>query len=1113
MRTALRSTVWALALAICGCNGQGTDLFSPASQTGGDPSGTFIDVAPGSAIAVGGSAQNTVGIFTVDVDLDTLSATATLARSGASSDNTYELPLAPFMKPGGLKIVDVARTPTTVDISYRVEHPIPAPTDLAGPPSAANRADLGAIMRVLFLGDVASATGNTYFAGAGDVIAETSLIANPQGYFTPKGLLTLGSGAIANTFPYRMVVDEAANSGLGNRDGIPGIAGVNGIGNYDPLTGGWQQGNMGANRTGWTGYGMLHQGQSATSTVRLNLASLSTAGSFSFNTAVIAKYIDPRGGATGIERRSNRLPSASGDPTAFSYRMPYGALDCEEVRFAGESGGFVPNAISFSILNFHVRDFDARANETTIPDLGDDPNVNLVQIGGSGAPTLTVDIPGILDTPITFDAADQLDDDTAYSGDVTLDSGMPGDELFFSRTIAKAAGIGQTSTFYTGMLKVADPEAIDPNRSSYYFAVDGTLAPLSPALTPEPVTYQAFRVLVSTPNAQPNATASFVGGASVIASGGTTEVQIDSYTDVESNPATVTVDYDFDGVFFTDVLPVNITPAGPFPTAMGISPQIFNLISANPIDVTTQVRYNDGFHPDDMINLTLTIGGNNLPTADVQFVSPTAVIGTIIQLTIANEADVEGDPVRYDIDWEWDGVAANFVPDFPWVDLPSTFAQLPKPAPAAVGPYTAGIRIKDALHPAGTLMGVPYNVVATNTQANCRFIIPANVLSATTIPLTVDAYDDPDGDPVQLRIDWNGDFDFNDAGESGLPAVTAVGQIYTSPLQLNNLSATPRPAVTVNVEYTDNVSPHSPVFDNAGQFILGGNRPPVITGSPSLQLTPIPSGGTFRVLQNGATASDPEGNGISYTLRSVPNSGAATNLTYANFTAMLSPIFLNPPVSSVAMTVYANDALHGTTAGTLYPTTLNGTICANLLQQWTFDGSDQGWTPGESFVPSLANTDAIGWSAFQRCVQQGNGMVGDMWTTGPDTGMGCTFRINDYGNNLDNNVVSPAFSLAGMTKANAVFNSSKTGRLVSCRYRVYVSITGGTSWVQLYNTVRVGAVSGTQNESNVVINLDAYVGQPNVRLRFRMDDTAVTSFGAAPYAGWSFDNVRVFGCP
>lgn len=1111
MRTAMRSTVWALALAICGCNGQGADLFSPASQPV-DSTATAIEVSPGNAIFDGTSAQNTVGIYTVDVNLDSLSATATLARTGEASDNTYELPLAPFMQPGGLRIVNVTRTPTTVDISYTVEHPIPAPTDLSAPPSAANRADLGAIMRVLFLGDVASATGNTFFAGAGDVIAETSLVANAQGYFTPKGLITLGGSAIANTFPYRMVVDEAANSGLGNRDGIPGVAGVNGIGNYDPLTGGWQQGNMGPSRTGWTGYGMLHQGQSATSTVKLNLAALSTAGSFSFNTALIAKYIDPRGGNSGVERRSNRLPSASGDPLAFAYRMPYGALDCEEVRFAGESGGFVPNAPSFSILNFHVRDFDARAGETTVTDLGLDPNVNLVQIGGSGAPTLTVDIPGILDTPVTFDPADLLDDDTAYSGDASLDSGKPGDELFFSRTIAKPAGVGQTSTFYTGMVKVADPEATDPNRSSYYFAVDGTLAPLSPALTPEPVTYQAFQVLVSTPNAQPNASASFIGG-NVIASGGTVEAQIDSYSDVENDPGTVTVDYNFDGAFFTDVTPVNVTPAGPFPVALGTSQPIYNLISANPIDIATQVRYNDGFHPDDMINLTLTVGGNNIPTADVQFTSPSAVVSTIIQLQIANEADVEGDLVRYDIDWEWDGVPANFAPDFPWVDLPNSFAQLPKPAPSIIGGYTAGVRIKDALHPDGTLITLPYNIVATNQQASVRFSIPANVQSATSFNMTVDAYSDIDGDPVQVKIDWNGDLDFNDPGETGLPPVTFVGQTYASPVQINNTSASPLAPKTVYVEYTDSISPHTPVYESVGTFVLGGNRPPVVMGAPSLQLTPIPSGSTFRILQNGATASDPEGNAISYTLRSVPNSGGATNLTYSNFTSMLSPSYLNPPVSSVAMTVYANDAFHGTTNGTAYPGPLTGTICSDLLQQWTFDGSDQGWTPGQSFAPSLPNTDAIGWSSFQRCAQQGNGMAGDMWTTGPDTGMGCGFRINDYGNNLDNNVVSPSFSLVGMARANMVFNSSKTGRLVSCHYRVYVSTNGGSSWVQLYDTVRVGAVSGTQNESNVVVNLNAYVGQPDVRLRFRMDDTASTSFGAAPYAGWSFDNVRIFGCP
>lgn len=1113
MRTAYRGALWALAMALVGCNGQGTQLLSPTLSGGSGLGQSVSGAVPGPAIIQGDEAQSALAIYSVNVDLGSLTATSSLARSGAASDNTYELPLASFMKPQHFEVVSVNRTPTTLDLTYRVTHPIPAPTNLDAPPTAANRADLGAIMRVLFLGDVTTATGNTFFAGSESVIAETTLVANPHGYFTPKGLLKLGSSAIANTFPYRLVVDEAANSGLGNRDGIPGVAGTFGQGNYAPTEGGWQRSNMGADRTGWTGFGMLHQGQSATSTVRINLANLQTAGSFSFDAALTANYIDPRGGTTGVVRRSNRLPAADGDQTRFAYRMPYGALDCELVRFAGESGGFDPENLSFSVLNFHVRDFDARAIETTVADLAIDPNVNFVQQNGSGAPSLTVDIPSVIPAPVAFDGADLVDDDSAFGGDAAPDSGMAGDELFFSKTITKPGGTSLANGFYTGMVRVEDVSASDPERSSYYFAVDDALQPLASGLIPAPVTYQSFRVLVTTPNATPQTTVSFVGGSNQVASGGTTEVQVNTYSDGENDPSTFQVDYDFDGTFFTDVTPVVVSPGDPLPIPLGESPRLYNRISADPIMATVQVWFTDGFHPDQIIDLPVEIGGNSNPTADVEFVSPTAVVSTIIRLNITNESDVENDAVRYDIDWDWDGDPQNFLPDFPWIELTRGLATLPNSAPDVIGSYTAGVRVKDALHPQGVLVSVPYQIVPTNQQATLTFSMPSTVQSAETLSLTVATYDDPDGDPVQIKIDWNGDLDFNDPGESGLVPVTAAGQVYTSPVLINNTSASPLAPRSVYVEYTDNISPHVPIYTSPGQYTLGGNRPPVVIGAPALELTPIASGSSFRVLQNGATVSDPEGNAISFTVRSVPSSGAASNLTYSNFTNMRTPAYTNTPVSSVNITVYANDSLHATTNGTAFPGPLVGVICPDQVVQYTFDGSGDGWTPGQLFAPALPNNDGLGWSAFQWCVGMGNGMSGNMWTTGPDAGEACDFRRNDYGPNLDNNVVSPSFSLVGLSRANVVFNSSKTGRLVTCRYRIHVSTNGGSSWTQIYDTVRTGATSGTLNESNVAVSLNAYVGQPNVRLRFQMVDTSTQTFGAEPYTGWSFDNVRISGCP
>ncbi|MEO7995498.1 MAG: hypothetical protein ABI743_13960, partial [bacterium] len=639
-----------------------------------------------------------MAVYNVEVDLASASATASLARTAQQTDDGYELSLSKFISGNEFTIESVDVSPTTVDITYRVSHPFPVANNLDAPATAANRADLGAIMRTLFLIDVPAATGNTYFLGADSAILNSDFVANPSGYFAPRGLITLGPTAVANTFPYQLVVDEAANSGTGNRDGVPGVAGSNGIGNYDALQGGWQRVNMGASKDRWTGFGMLHQGQSATNVLRINRAAITGGSTFKFDSVVIAKYTDPRGGTNSGQKRANRLPTAAGDASAFAYRMPYGALDCETVRFEGETGGLVPNAASSTIVSLHVRDFDASAIETTQTDLALDPNLSFVQRGGSGLPSVSVDIPGVIPAPVDFSVLDKADDDSAFGGDPAADSGKAEDELFFQKAISKPAGSGQTQGNIKGLIRVADAELLDPNRSGYYFAVDIDLQPLPGISSPLPVTYQALSILLANPNGQPVATAGLVGDPVTIPSGGTITAEVGSYTDVESNPGTFLVDFDYTGTFFTDITPVTITTVGPFPSTLGTSAPILNTSSDQPVTKTAQIRYSDPFHPDQTIPVTYTLGGNTAPTADLSLSGTQIVVGSNFNLVVDNAADVEGDSIVYDIDWEWDGIDLDFAPDAPFIGIPEVFAEFPKQASSSVGNYVMGVRVRDALH-------------------------------------------------------------------------------------------------------------------------------------------------------------------------------------------------------------------------------------------------------------------------------------------------------------------------------------------------------------------------------------------------------------------------------
>ncbi|HYE76409.1 MAG TPA: hypothetical protein VEI97_00355 [bacterium] len=427
----------------------------------------------------------------------TASAAFRPPRATAATDDLYLLSLGAFFGPGDLTVESVRTAGETLELGYVVHHPFPAPTDLDAPATAGNRADLGFAGMVLLLADVAGPAGNSYFNSgpAERVIANTRLLTNADAYYRPAGLLALSSVA-ANTFPYKLVVDELLDSRTSQRTGAA-LSNGGPTGNYDPAVG-WQRFNMMGGNDGWTGYGVLHQGQSARNTLALSLAELGTGGPVALDLVVIAKYTDPRGGSTRAEQRANRLPPTDPDTARFVYREPHGALDIQRVIYAGESGGFLPGAASSSTLAFHLEDWDARALPTGQADLANEPMASLVAQGENGFPDLAVSIPGVLDTgngsgiepwdPTT----DLSDDDSAYGGDAAADSGIPGDPLFYRRTVSKPAADGGTAGAYTGMVRVVDVEAAlaDPN---FTIELDPSLAPLA-SNHPKPEAYQAFAV-------------------------------------------------------------------------------------------------------------------------------------------------------------------------------------------------------------------------------------------------------------------------------------------------------------------------------------------------------------------------------------------------------------------------------------------------------------------------------------------------------------------------------------------------------------------------------------------------------------------------------------------
>ncbi|MEO7994717.1 MAG: hypothetical protein ABI743_10000, partial [bacterium] len=699
-----------IALLALGCaGGSNNSPLAPAGPSNTDQSAPIASaaknlVAPPPAYAgsvnatLGGFAldgdvaESALGIYTVDLDAASLSATAHLkqVREGAANDDLYLLSIDSFLKDTSFKIRSVGGTATTIDLTYSLSHPFPAASDPSGTPNGStNRADLGISGQTLFMVDVADATGNTFFdetgTGGDSVIVNSTLIANADAFVTPAGLLA--TSGVANTFPYQSLVDELSDS----REGVSNGADVTGNFGAD----GWTRGEMGGTHDQWAGFGVLHQGQTSVRKVSFDKAALLAAGGFSFDVAVLAKYQDPRGGANGVEKKGNRLPPASADATKFAYRMPHGALDVERIEFDGDSGGFWTNMVSASTLEFHVTDWDARATETVAADLSADTDVTTVAVGESGLPRLAICVPGVLGDATTIDDWDPTttitDDDSIMGGDGSADSGRPGDELFYVKSVTKLVQTGQADGDYRGLVRAIDPEFdLDP---ALTIALDGALAPLTANL-PKPVTYKGFGITMITPNAAPSATFSLASNP--IQSATAAQVTALTYGDADGDPISVDIDWNGDGDFAdaSETAAMSLPGGGGVPVTLPSPTTYINTDLVND-SYSLAIRYTDGQIPTPLTvsPLALTVTGNRAPVVAGTPALASSTLQTPAVFTMnagtATATDPEGDAITYVVT----GSVSPVGPFGPSATLPIS----------GIGPYTPGsitfkLYARDAMH-------------------------------------------------------------------------------------------------------------------------------------------------------------------------------------------------------------------------------------------------------------------------------------------------------------------------------------------------------------------------------------------------------------------------------
>ncbi len=147
-----------------------------------------------------------------------------------------------------------------------------------------------------------------------------------------------------------------------------------------------------------------------------------------------------------------------------------------------------------------------------------------------------------------------------------------------------------------------------------------------------------------------------------------------------------------------------------------------------------------------------------------------------------------------------------------------------------------------------------------------------------------------------------------------------------------------------------------------------------------------------------------------------------------------------------------------------------------------------------------AESGASGWTTSTNVT--GNNWV--LAANGRRTGANGFRTANDttYVNNLDQSLISPAFSLTGKTSATLTYYFKHSTESGYDFFRVEVSTNGGTSWTSLSSTS--GASSGFSQTAGSgfapqkTISLTPYVGNANVKIRFRLtSDVSITGWGAA----------------
>ncbi|NUY81877.1 T9SS sorting signal type C domain-containing protein [Flavobacterium sp. MAH-1] len=377
---------------------------------------------------------------------------------------------------------------------------------------------------------------------------------------------------------------------------------------------------------------------------------------------------------------------------------------------------------------------------------------------------------------------------------------------------------------------------------------------------------------------------------------------------------------------------------------------------------------------------------------------------------------------------------------------------------------------------------------------------------------------------VAVFVDWNNDGDFVDAGEQPFTTLSYTGGTQgtvTGTVNVPGGATLGVKRMRVLIDWND-ATPAPCVFAGSGELedysIKVVVAPPPLTLSSTSQtqcagtttastvtitsglgsydtFTWSPAGGVSGTASTGYTFNN--GSTVTYTLTATQTSGDYSVNT-AQFTYVANAL---PTPITITSTPTGAGMCQG---GTAVQLTASGGVVSGLpILSENFNSGAPGWTTVNNATGGTPANSA--WTIRP----DGFAPLGPSWFgTIIHSNDASSFMFSDsdsqgIGSNTNNELISPVFSLAGFTAASLSFWHFYRQWTPSTA-TVEISTNGGGTYTQLpgliYTNVNQGA---NANFAQVVADLGAYLGQTNLRIRFKW----VATWGW----GWAIDNFLVSG--